>query len=274
MGKDKGSIKCGLIHYNFPGYSTEDFLSYAQRTGFSYVEIQLGDIWKEGDPLENGKSNARSLKRAIDSHGLKVSALAAGNDFAQLEPKLVRAQAERMQQVCDLAQILGTKTIRTEGGRPKDSVPQDRWVEAISACLTECLGFVEPLDFRLAVDNHGLVTNDADRQVAIFEKVGSKSVGANMDTMNYRWFGHDVETVNRFYDLIAPYTFHTHMKDGFGSREKYVCMPLGEGELDLKRAIRALKRAGYDGVWCVEYEGREDPSTGYRKGLEYLRKQV
>jgi sugar phosphate isomerase/epimerase len=64
------------------------------------------------------------------------------------------------------------------------------------------------------------------------------------------------------------------MKDGFGSREKYVCMPLGEGELDLKRAIRALKGAGYDGVWCVEYEGRDDPAIGYRKGLEYLRKQA
>jgi len=274
MAKLRASAKYGLIHYNFPGYSMEDFLSYAQSTGFSYVEIQVGDIWKKDEPLDNAKSNASDLRRAMDAHGLKVSALAAGNDFVQLEPKPVKAEAERMQKVCDLAQILGTKTIRTEGGRPKDSVPQDRWVEAISTCLTECVEFAEPLEFRLAVDNHGLVTNDADRQVAIFEKVGSKSVGANMDTMNYRWFGHDVETVNRFYDLIAPYTLHTHMKDGFGSREKYVCMPLGEGELDLKRAIKALKRAGYDDVWCVEYEGREDPATGYRKGLEYLRKQA
>lgn len=274
MNSMKPERKFGLIHYNFPGYSMEDFLSYAQKTGFSYVEIQIGDVWREGEPLDNAKSNAKSLKRAMNSHGLRASALAAGNDFVQLDPKLVRAQAERMQKVCDLAGLLGTKTIRTEGGRPKDSVPEARWVEAISTCLAECLEFVEPQNFRLAVDNHGLVTNDADRQVAIFEKVGSKNIGANMDTMNYRWFGHDIDTVNRFYDLIAPYTFHTHMKDGSGSREKYVCMPLGEGELDLKRAIGALKRAGYDGVWCVEYEGREDPAVGYRKGLEYLRRQA
>ncbi len=249
-------------------------MSYAQRTGFSYVEIQIGDIWVDAQPFESARSNAENLRRALDAHGLKTSALAAGNDFVQLDPKLVKAEAERMRKICDLAEILGTSTIRTEGGRPKHSVPEDRWVEAISTCIEECLEFVEALDLRLALDNHGLVTNDADRQVAIFERVASKNIGANLDTMNYRWFGHDLETVGRFYDLIAPYTLHTHMKDGFGSREKYVCMPLGEGELDLQRAIRALHRAGYDGVWCVEYEGKEDPAVGYRKGLEYLRRNV
>jgi len=270
----RNNAKFGLIHYNFPEYTMEDFLSYAERTGFKYVELQISDVWDERSPVSEGEREARKLSESLESHGLKVSALAAGNDFIQLDPKVIASQAERMENICGIADLLGANTIRTEGGRPKQSVPEDQWVEAISACLKACLDFVEDQDFYLALDNHGLATNDGDRQVAIFEAVGSKHVGANMDVMNYRWFGHDLKTVYRFYRLVAPYTLHTHMKDGFGSRENYVCMPLGEGELDLSKAIGALKEAGYEGVWCVEYEGKEDPAVGYRKGLEYLRKHV
>ncbi len=253
----------------------EDFLSYAESTGFKHVELQIGDVWEEKEEgLDQATKKAKALRELLDSHGISVSALAAQNDFVQLDSETVKSEVERMERVCGLAEILGTRILRTEGGRPKDSVPEERWVEAISGCLTECLPFLEEGDFYLALDNHGLVTNDGDREVGIFEQVGSRHVGANIDTMNYRWFGHDLDTVYRFWELVAPYALHTHMKDGFGSRPDYVCMPLGEGELELGKAIAALKKAGYDGVWCVEYEGKEDPAIGYRKGLEFLRKNL
>jgi len=110
------------------------------------------------------------------------------------------------------------------------------------------------------------VTNDAELQVEIFERVGSKNVGANLDTMNYRWFGHDLETVGRFYEIIAPYVFHTHLKDGTGSRGEYRGAALGEGEIDLAHAVECLRKVGYDGVWCVEYEGPEaEGGVGYAR---------
>ncbi len=266
--------KIGVIHYNFPGYTMEDFLSYAQDTGFKYVEIQIGDVWDEENPLSEGKERARKLRGRLEEHGLKVSSLSAKNDFVYLDTEMIEAEVARMEKVCDLAEILGTSVLRTEGGRPKESVPESKWAEAISTCLKGCVPFTEKRGFYLALDNHGLTTNDGDRQLRIFEEVGSDHVGANMDVMNYRWFGHDLDTVYRFYELIAPYTFHLHMKDGFGSRENYECKSLGEGELDLHRAISALKDADYEGVWCVEYEGKEDPAVGYRKGLEYLEKNL
>ena len=275
MNEDRDDAKIGVIHYNFPGYSMEEFLSYAESTGFEYVELQIGDVWEEKEEgFDEAMGKAKALRAQVDSHGRAPSAVAARNDFVQLDPGAVKAEAERMEKVCRLAEILGTRILRTEGGRPKDSVPEERWVEAISGCLTECLDFLEDGDFYLAVDNHGLVTNDGDLEVEIFKAVDSRHVGANMDTMNYRWFGHELDTVYRFWEIVAPYALHTHMKDGLGSRSDYVCMPLGEGELDLGRAIAALKKAGYGGVWCVEYEGKEDPAIGYRKGLEFLRRNL
>ncbi len=260
--------KLGLIHYNYAGKSLDDFLKFTSETGFEYVELPIGDVWKA--ETTDPEKSAEAVRAQVESYGLQVSALAAGNDFVLLAEDAIQAQVSRMERIAGLAKRLGTSVIRTEGGAMKDSVPQSRWVEAMAGCLTRCLEFAEKEDIYFAVDNHGLVTNDGDLQVELFERVGSKHVGANMDTMNYRWAGHDLETVGRFYEIIAPYTLHTHLKDGTGSRGNYRGEALGEGELDLAKAISCLKAAGYDGVWCCEYEGRENDGTGQRKSFAWM----
>ena len=183
--------KLGLVHYNFASSSLDDFLKFVSQTGYSYVELQAGDVW--GSDVDNPEQNAESIRKQVDSYGLQVSAFAAGNDFVVLEEQIIRAQVDRMQRMAGLAKILGAPVIRTEGGSPKDSVPESRWIEAMVGCLSRCVEFAEQDEIYFAVDNHGVVTNDGNLQVELFERVGSKYVGANLDTMNYRWFGHDLE---------------------------------------------------------------------------------
>lgn len=265
-------MKIGVIHYNFPGYSLTDFLRYARETGYGYVELATGDVW--GRDVENPEKKAEEVRKEVESFGLKIGNLSAGNDFIVLEEEAIKAQVKRMGRICGLARILGTYLIRTEGGSPKDSVPKERWVEAMTGCLTRCVDAAEKNGVSFAVDNHGHVTNDGDLQVELFQRVGSKRVGANMDTMNYRWAGHDLKKIAHFYEIVAPYTLHTHMKDGTGSLREYRGAALGEGEIDLKYAVKCLKNAGYNGVYCAEYEGPEGADTGflgYKKCCEWLK---
>lgn len=262
-------MKIGVIHYNFPQFTFEQFLDYCPKAGFEYVEIQIGDVWGPG--VDDPEAKAAEVARQLCERGLAASALSAGNDFVVLGEEAVRAQVERLTRVMRLATILGTNVIRTEGGQPKDSVPEDRWVEAMAGCLRRVAPVAEKEGVYLAVDNHGFCTNDGDRQLALLEAVGSKHVGVNLDTMNYRWFGHEIQAINRFYSMLAKYAFHTHFKDGTGSRETYVGAALGEGEIDLRYAVKCLKEAGYQGVFCAEYEGKEPTDIGYRKCADWLK---
>ena len=257
--------KLGIIHYNFAG-SMDDFLAYCRKTGYKYVEIQIGSIWGEG-----AENNAEDLRKKIDSYDLKVSAVAAGNDFVVIDPKEVKTQVDRVERIASLAHTLGTSTLRMEGGSPKDSVPEPRWIEAMETCLKRCLEqFAERDEILLAVDNHGVVTNDGDLQLELIQRVDSALVGVCLDTMNYRWFGHDLDQVNRYYEILAPYTLHMHLKDGRGSRETYRGEALGEGEIHLKKAVRLLKDSGYNGVWTCEYEGRENDGIGQTKSYQWM----
>jgi len=261
----------GVIHYRVPG-TLEEVLDYARDAGFDCLELPLKDITAmEGDDEKNTEIVAEMLR----SRGLCASALAAGNDFNVLQEDEIQQQVQLMRKVCKLAQIIGTNTIRTEGGAPKDSSPPDKWVEAISGCLKRCLDFVEKDDMYLAVDNHGLITNEKGIQPAVFENVNSDHVGANVDFMNYRWFGHSVDTVLEIVKDIAPFAKHTHVKDGFGSRADYKGQALGEGELPLCECVKALQDAGYKGVWCAEYEGPEvEDGVGYKKCLEWMKANI
>lgn len=265
-------MKVGVIHYNFPQFTFEQFLDYCPEAGFGYVELQIGDVWARD--TENPEAEAEKVLGMVQARGLQVSSLAASNDFIVLDPDVVAFQVERMKRVVRLANILQCPVIRTEGGQPKDSVPESRWVEAMAGCLKRLVDYAEERDVKFAVDNHGYCTNDGDRQLALIEAVGSPRVGVNLDTMNYRWFGHDLPTINRYYEILAKHTFHTHLKDGFDSRENYRGAALGEGEIDLAHAVKCLKDAGYDGVWCAEYEGPPPTDLGYRKCAEWIRKNV
>jgi sugar phosphate isomerase/epimerase len=264
--------KIGVIHYNFPQFDFEQFLDYCPGAGFSFVEVAISDIW--GNGVTNPEAEAEKVLGKLQARGLQASALAAGNDFVVLEEGEIAEQVERMKRICGLAKILGTSVIRTEGGQPKDSVPEEKWVDAIAGCFKRLAEFGEANGIKFAMDNHGWCTNDGDRQLAIIQAVGSPCVGVNLDTMNYRWFGHSVPEINRFYAMLAKHTFHTHMKDGTGSRGEYVGAALGEGEIDLACAVKCLHEVGYDGVWCAEYEGQEPTDIGYKKCADWMHANI
>jgi len=267
--------KVGVIHYNFPDFSLHQFLQFMVDTGYEYTELMLSDVWHEQDTTDEPEHKAETLRQKMDSMGLKVSALYAANDFLVVGEEAKAAQASRVERVAKLAKLLGTDILRCDGGHAKEEIEESQWVPLIVDGFKRCCEFAPKLDVRFALDNHGIVTNDADRQIAIFKAVGSDRLGANVDTMNYRWAGHSVETIRGFCDRIAPYVFHTHLKDGTGSMEQYKGAALGEGEIDLEHAVAALKRAGYDGAWIAEYEGPEAAGgVGYAKCYQWLKSHV
>ncbi|HHV94704.1 MAG TPA: sugar phosphate isomerase/epimerase [Firmicutes bacterium] len=265
--------KIGAVHYNFPG-DLEAFLDFAAEVGFEYVELLAEDIWEEGQSYEEALAAAQRVRTQLDRRGIRVSALAAQNDFLVANQEAMEFQVERLKHVCRLAAVLGTRLLRVDGGWPKEGVPEERWLDLMIEGFSRCRDFVEQEDFKFALDNHGLVTNDADLQVKLLKAVDSKNMGANLDTMNYRWAGHPLEKVNEFYEKIAPWVLHVHMKDGRNSLAEYEGTALGEGELDLRWAVECLKRANYQGVWCVEYEGKTDHAQGFRKGWEWLKNNL
>ena len=80
-------------------------------------------------------------------------------------------------------------------------------------------------------------------------------VGINLDPANLLLYGKSVPM--EVVDLVAPYVFNTHCKDGKPPRpgqglgEEY---PLGEGDVNIRALIPALYERGYRGPLTIERE--------------------
>ena len=259
----------GLIHYNTPGDTFEDFVTFAASSGFDSVEVMITDVWPRGADFATEK--AHEARAILDRHGIRASALTAANDFVQLEAKAIAQQVDRMQQVAQLARILGTDVLRTEGGQPKDAVPPEKYAEAIAGCLKACLPFCEDMKVKMAVDNHGVVSNNPAVLLPALEAVSSPFIGSNLDTMNLRWWGNSLEDLPKIYHDLAPYVLHTHMKDGTGVRAEYKGAALGQGEIPLQAVVDELVAVGYKGAWTAEWEGKGDKAEGYQACLAWLK---
>ena len=118
----------------------------------------------------------------------------------------------------------------------------ERAVEGFHRQIRTALPIVEKHRMRLGIENHKDWRVDA--QVALLEQYSSEYLGVSLDTGNNISILDDPEeTVEK----LAPWTFNVHFKDialvenetGFLMSE----VPLGEGILDLKRMVKAIRAA-------------------------------
>src|SRR5690606_20102102 len=161
----------------------------------------------------------------------------AGNNFVQSDETQVASQVERMRKVCEIVKVLGPEVVvRSEGGQPSDALTDEQQWASMRNCFEKCIPFLDELEVSLAVDNHGVLTNEGDKSFALLNELDHPRIGSNLDTMNFRWLGNSLEDCNRFYEQLAPRVLHAHLKDGFDGRENYKGAALGEGEIDLEFA--------------------------------------
>lgn len=120
-------------------------------------------------------------------------------------------------------------------------------------------------------------------------------VGVNLDPANFVMVTgqNPVEAVY----LLKDYIVHTHAKDGVkisdeqtpteiyhafakgGVEALNACksfqeLPLGEGQVDWKNYIKALKNIGYDGFLTIERECGENPCADIKTAASFLKNLI
>jgi len=200
------------------------------------------------------------LAADLKAAGKRLSAFCMANRFDERPD----GEVEWIGKAARAAKALGVPAIRI------DVVPRKSSREAFQKLAIETLKKVleatEATGVCLGIENHGHTTNDPEFLKAVFDGVGSKRLGLTLDTGNFYWFGHPLSKLYEYFETFAPRVFHTHCKNikyPEAEREKkrpvgweygkYNC-PLDEGDVDFKRVVAILKKAGYANDLCVEDE--------------------
>jgi len=211
------------------------------------------------------------VRRVLAEADIVATSLGGYCDFAQLDDDALEAQIVGFVTYCKRAQRLGIPVVRAFAGDVKEGISLADVSARITEAFAEVMRRVQDLDAVVGIENHGRLANDGMFLRGLIETVASPKLGMTIDTGNFYGVGYTPEQVNRFTQLLAPYTVNVHVKDAILSEGKRALVPAGRGIVDLPRLFALLEGVGYEGAIVSEYEGKGPYDEGTRESVAYLR---
>ena len=281
-------MKIGVITDCFKK-SHRDGIITAAELGLSGVQIYA--TTGEFSPETLTEEKKAEYKKLLTDKGLTVSALCGdmgGYGFEREEDNAERI--EKTKKIVDLAVEFNSKVVTTHIGVIPEEKKHPRYQVMLEA-LTECGKYAKEKGVTLAIETGP----EKAKTLLEFLKDTKGGVGVNLDPANFTMVtGQDaVESVY----LLKDYIVHTHAKDGVmidknqdptevyhafaigGVDALNACkgfkeLPIGQGDVDWKNYIQALKEIGYDGYLMIERECGADPEKVIFTAVEFLREYV
>ena len=281
-------MKVGISAYSFhkcdPALSIFEILEKIKEMGATGVDF-IPSLKKEGTIIDI--EMAKQIRAKLDELGLDAACMCQDAEFfgdRTVEEEKNRLINERL----PVAKELGCPVMRidvTFRGLPASETNRsyERIIELVAPAFKEIAEAAEAMGIKLCTENHGRISQAADRIEKLINTVAHKNFGALVDMGNFTGVdGDHVWSVS----TLAPYAFHAHAKDLFirnGMMENpgrgynltkgcNYCRStiIGHGNVPIKQCLKALNNAGYKGYVSIEFEGIEDPILGNTIGCENL----
>jgi sugar phosphate isomerase/epimerase len=265
-----------------------DIIPKTKEIGFDVIEFSTLTL----PPGETPLSFAPRIREACDQAGLPVANYTIGADFLNGSNGDWKAEVARLKDEVRVAKILGAPGMRhdaTRGFAAQHQGPRG-FDDALPVLVKGCRAvteFAADLGIRTMVENHGFFCQDSDRVEKLANGVNHPNFGLLADMGNFLCADEDPA---RALGRVMPYAGHVHAKDfhtkpgsgpnpgkgWFRSRAGNYLRGsiIGHGDVPIAQCLGIMKRAGYDGVLSIEFEGLEDPIKGIALGLENLRRYV
>lgn len=267
----------------------DDSIITAKKLGIDGVQIYAtsGDF----SPETLTEERKKEIKKLLSDNGLVVSALCGdmGGYGFEIE-KDNAARVEKTKKIIDLAVEFGTNVVTTHIGVIPADKSEPRYAVMLKA-LTECGLYAKEKGVTMAIETGP----EKAKTLLAFLKDTKGGVGVNLDPANFTMVT-DQDAVEAVY-LLKDYIVHTHAKDGVlidknqnptdvyhafavgGVEALNACkgfkeVSLGEGQVDWKNYIRALKEIGYEGFLTIERETGENPEADIIKAVGFLKELI
>lgn len=249
--------------------SVDEFLVKAKELGFDGV--MLAAKRPHVSLIDYDESARKKLKERIKELGLELVCLAGYNDFTAGVDRPgvpnVEIQAVYIGELAKLARDLGTNMVRIYTGFERSYVPYDRQYTMVVEGLKMAGRIAARYGVTLAVQNHHDIGIHHTAMKWLLDEVNLPNVKAAFDCWSPTLQGLTPEEIKEAVRLMKPYIVHTTTADYIElPRYKYDpdhtnyirfesqmrAVPMGEGFLDYKTFINALKEIGYQGYIAYE----------------------
>jgi sugar phosphate isomerase/epimerase len=204
------------------------------------------------------------LKRHAFLSGVPISGTAVGNTFT------VKPGPDRDKQIAgvktwiDHAAVVGAPHIRIFAGNAPSGISKDEAKKLCIAAIEECCDYAGKKGVILGLENHGGIVAEVADLLEIVRTVKSPWFGINLDSGNFH-------SEDPYADLAAcaPYTVNAQIKVEIRRKDQKSNEPS-----DIKKVVKILSDAKYQGFVALEYEAAPNPWTAVPLFLEEIRAAI
>ena len=230
----------------FPDATLEQAVSLGSSLGYAGVELRVID----GKLFDSAMSAADRVRVKQTLAAARLPIVSVGSSVVLTK----EGPGPELHRMLELTNEWESPFMRVYGGPLADELQtRGKQMEAAAKVLQEAIPLAERLGVVILVETHDSFS--ASSVVAeLLAMVPSKWVGAIWDIHHPHRMG---ETPAQVYENIGHRTLHVHIKDAVRSaahKGGWKLVPLGEGEVPVREAIRSLVAGGYKGYLSVEWE--------------------
>ena len=231
------------------------FIDYAAEHGCDGVE--LTSYYFPRNPSENF---LLKLKRHAFLRGIEISGTSVGNTFTHPKGEKRDREIAHVKNWIKHAALMGIPHIRVFAGAAPQGVAH---AEAKRNCITaleECLEAAGQAGVFLGIENHGGIVAEPAELLDIIRTINNPWLGINLDSANFH-------TDDPYADFksCAPYAVNVQVKTEMRAQNR------SSEPSNLKRLVKILRDANYQGYVVLEYEAQESPYKAVPRVLAELR---
>ena len=234
-----------------PKWELSKILGFAETDGFAAVELRglMGSLDLPSRP-EFAPDRIAQTKKEIADHGIKIACVSSSTELHVADPAKRAAGIADGKKFIDLAEQLGAPYVRVfgnklEGGTRKEIIAR------VAAGLHEMAEYAGPRGVTVIIESHGDFV-DSPTLKEVLNDADSAYVGLLWDAHHTFVDGHEPPSLT--VAELGKWIRHTHLKDSVpeSNGRKYVLT--GKGDVPVKAQVESLRKLGYKGYYCFEWE--------------------
>ncbi|MFD0717628.1 sugar phosphate isomerase/epimerase family protein [Paenibacillus sp. GCM10027626] len=254
-------------------------ISWVKEHGGEHIEIVPFSF-------EMDQSLFEQIRNQAEQVGIELSNYAIGANFAVDDDEAYENEISRVMKEVENAAELGVKLMRHDVASRGD-ISMSNFLADLPKLAEACRRIADhaaQYGITTSVENHGYYIQASDRVQALVHAVDRPNFRTTLDIGNFMCA--DEESVAATKKNL-PIASMMHIKDFYlrpanenPGRGWFPTMAgnylrgaiAGQGDINMREVLRAVKESGYDGYLSIEFEGMEDCRLGSEIGLENVRR--
>lgn len=240
-------MKYAFMTFSTPKLTLQENLEVAKRFGYSGIEPRLDSSHAHGVEVAATPEQREAIRNAFADTDIACCCLATSCRFA--DPQTAPEMIDQARQRIELAGDVGAPCLRVFGGPIPEGMDRPAAIDQVAAALQQLAEPAEQHGVSVCFETHDDWCNP-EHVAAVLQNVNHPHIAANWDIMHPIRKGG--ATMDSAFQALKPWIRHLHIHDGT-KPDPLEMKPIGQGEIDHKRALELLKTLPYDGFISGEW---------------------